>query len=136
MEVGKKAGPTPAQLERLTEVEAKLLDVALDECDPEAWTNQEKAEVRARELEADGLDKEAKLVRGQWKGERYWEKRNANLTIALITRIVTYRQRLEEARLAGGKGLGAADETRMADDMKEAERAVKKRLALVKRRAC
>jgi hypothetical protein len=141
-----KPGPTSEQLDRLTAIEGKLLDVACDECDPDGWINQEKADARAREIdmeadlaEANGdkalakiLRSEAKQVRYAWKGERYWEKKNANQTLALITRIVTYRQRLEESR--AGEGLGD-DEATLAADMKAAEKKVKGRLALVKKRA-
>jgi hypothetical protein len=141
-----KPGPTSEQLERLTAIEGKLLDVACDECDPDGWIDQEKADIRAREIdmeadlaEANGdkalakiLRCEAKQVRCAWKGERYWEKKNANQTLALITRIVTYRQRLEESR--AGEGL-VDDEEKISADMKEAEKKVKRRLALVKKRA-
>jgi hypothetical protein len=140
-------GPTPAQLDRLTEIEAKLLDVACDECDPDGWMNAEKAaeiaaekEQEAARLWAEGekveakmVSSEAKQIRSGWKGERYWEKKNANQTLALITRIVTYRQRLEEARLGSGKPLEDDDE-KMQADIKRAEGVVKKRLALVKKR--
>lgn len=131
-----RVGPTTDQLERLEAIEAKLLDVALDECDPDTWTDQEKAAQRAAEMEAEGQAKEAKVVRQNWKGERYWEKKNANQTLAIITRIVLYRQRLEEVRHGAGRGLRPEDEAKVAADMKTAEQIVKKRLALVKKRAC
>ena len=129
----KTAGPTSTQLERLAAIEAKLVDVALDECDPDGWTNAETAAEEARQLAEAGEVKDAKAILSGWKGQRYWEKKNANQTLALITRIVTYRQRLEEFA-KGGKPLGD-DEAKLEADMATAEKAVKKRLALVKKRA-
>lgn len=141
--------PSSEQLKRLAAIEAKLLDVACDECDPDGWVDEEKAAAKAKEVEAmaeraegegdalaaKGLRAEAKQIRNQWKGERYWEKKNANQTLALITRIVTYRQRLAEAK-QGEKDFSGDDEEKLAADMKSAEKKVKQRLALVKKRAC
>ena len=127
-------GPTPTQTQRLLQIEEKLLAVFLDEADPDNWMNEEKAKEEAQRLIEEGEDPKAaaKLVSG-WKGERYWEKKNANQTMALLTRIVTYRQRLNE--LAGAGTPPAADEEeRLAKDMKEAQEKISKRLRLIKGR--
>ena len=139
-------GPTPEQLKRVMELQEKLLDVALEESDPAGWMNAEKAEEEAREIEATADDvedeklrkmimAEAKQVRQSWKGQRYWEKKNATATVSLLTKLEMYRQRIEEGRQPGKAGGGIDDDEKVTADMKAAETKVKKRLSLVKKRA-
>lgn len=59
------------QLERLQELEEKLADVVLMECDPDLWPG---SGVRPRELTQ------------QERGDRYWCKKNAAATFALLQR--------------------------------------------------
>jgi hypothetical protein len=143
-----KPGPSAEQLERLIGLEGKLLEVALEECDPDNWIDQDKAEAKAKELEekalqalaggdeleAKNLYADAKALRKGWKGERYWEKKNATATVSLLTKLELYRQRMEEGRQAG-KGGNGDDDSKAAADMKAAEKKVRERLSLVKRRA-
>lgn len=143
-----KSGPSPEQLQRLMGLEEKLLEVALDECDPDGWMSEEKAEEEAKEYDrlaaqadednspemAKVFRAEAAAIRKGWKGQRYWEKKNATATVSLLTKLEMYRQRIEEGRQPG-KGGAPVDDERVKADMKAAESTVKKRLALVKKRA-
>jgi len=58
------------QIERLRELEEKLLDVYLDEADPANWPGFESL------VDGEPLTK-------QQRGDRYWEKKNAIATVAL-----------------------------------------------------
>lgn len=143
-----KSGPSTDQLQRLMGLEEKLLEVALEESDPDGWMSAEKAEEEAKVIElqamkaakegdpdlAKALYKEAAGVRNSWKGQRYWEKKNATATVSLLTKLEMYRQRIEEGRQPGKAGAGLDDE-KVKADMKVAEKTVKSRLALVKKRA-
>jgi hypothetical protein len=146
---GVKNGPSDDQLQRLMGLEGKLLDVALEESDPDKWISAEQAEAEAEELdrqaakaEEDGfsdiakdLRDEAKGLRKGWKGQRYWEKKNATATVSLLTKLELYRQRIEEGRQPGKGGGSLDDDAKIKADVKEAEKKVKSRLALVKKRA-
>lgn len=112
---------TPEQEKKLTTIEGKLLDVFLEEADPDAW-----AQVNP---EADKEEQQKS------RGDRYWQAKVANQTMALLTRIVAYRIKTSEAG-RGGKDASGDDDAKHARDMKEAEKKVKGRLALVKKRAC
>lgn len=145
-----KAGPSTEQLQRVMGLQEKLLEVALEESDPDGWMSAEKAEEEAQEYDrlaaqadADGAADLAKLHRAEaaairkgWKGQRYWEKKNATATVSLLTKLEMYRQRIEEGRQAG-KGNGSAiDPDKEAAEIKAAEKKVQARLSLVKKRAC
>lgn len=145
----KKAGPSSEQLQRLMALEGKLLEVAIEESDPDGWMSPEKAEAEAQELERqafsaledgnDVLEKillgEAKTARASWKGQRYWEKKNATATVSLLTKLELYRQRIEEGRQPGKGGSHPDDDKGLKEDIRKAEKAVQGRLALVKKRA-
>lgn len=125
----KTVGIRPDQETRLKELEEKLLDVFIDEADPGVWINEEKAEEKAREVEAFDAKAAAK-IRSGWKGDRYWEKKNANQTIALITRIVCYRKALAE--VPGSRPLAGDTEEAMKKDMADAETKVQERLRVAR----
>lgn len=59
----------PDKIKRLQELQGKLIDVFLDEGDPGRWVSP-----------ADGLN---------WRGDRYWDKRNAGATATLIVKVQT-----------------------------------------------
>jgi len=82
---------TGAKRKKLQEIRDRLFDVYLGEADPDNWTDEAKAKEKAKALVADGLkpSEAAKIVAG-WKGERYWEKKNANQTMALLLNIERY----------------------------------------------
>lgn len=139
-------GPSDEQLQRLMGLEEKLLEVALEECDPDGWMNEEQAEEAAKALEdlaaqcpdkdeAKALRTEAKEIRKGWKGQRYWEKKNATATVSLLTKLELYRQRIAEGRQPGKGGPSGDDDAKVAAEMKDAEKRVKQRLSLVKKRA-
>ncbi len=109
---------------KLHGIRERLLDVYLEEADPENWTNEESAKEEAQELlEAGAKPSEVMKVKTGWKGERYWEKKNANQTMAMLLNIERYL----EATGAGGVAGGVEE----ADDEEIArfEREAKKRLA-------
>lgn len=110
---------TAKQEKQLNSIESKLLDVFIDESDPDKW-DQVKATDPPKEQAAS-------------RGNRYWQAKVANQTMALLTRIVTYRTKLTEVK---GGGLDLDDEKEMKKDMKAAEKKVHARLSLVKKRAC
>jgi hypothetical protein len=130
MDTTKQPGPRADQEARLARLEEKLLDVFLDEGDPDGWINAEKAAQQASELAANGDSKGAKELLTGWKGHRYWEKKNANQTMALITRIVTYRKVLAEC--PPGEDLPLDTEEKLRQDMSEAEGRVRARLKAIK----
>lgn len=116
------------QEERLALLEEKLLDVFLEEADPDGWIDEAKAKELAAEMQAVDPKAAAKIA-AQWKGERYWEKKNANQTMALITRIGTYRQQLDERR-GQARPVGDPDE-RLQQQIDAAEQKVRDRLKVV-----
>lgn len=62
---------TPNQLERMRKLEEKLADVVLDEADPDSWPGKSKSL--------------ADLTAGE-RGDRYWCKKNAAASFALLAR--------------------------------------------------
>jgi hypothetical protein len=110
---------TPKQSKKLNELEDKLLDVFLEEGDPDTWPV-----VRPEE----SSDK-----RQAARGDRHWCAKNANQTMALLTRIVAYRLKLGEA--ASTTSTNADDDSKHWADMAAAEKKVKQRLSLVRSRA-
>lgn len=60
------------QYERMMALEEKLVDVFLDEANPEIWPGT-----------AIPVDQQDKMIRG----DRYWHKKNAVATLALINRL-------------------------------------------------
>ncbi|MGQ7937360.1 hypothetical protein [Paraburkholderia sp. D1E] len=57
------------QLERLQQLQEKLVDVYLDEADPENWP---------------GVGTMGAQLTKQERGDRYWEKKNAVATVMLV----------------------------------------------------
>lgn len=126
---------TTDQETRLAELEAKLLEVALDECDPDNWTTEESARENAL-AETEGLDPEAAAaliadaVKG-WRGNRYWDKKNGNQTLSMLTRVVALRMKIDERKENGG---GSETDPDLVQQMRDAEKEAKKKLRLVKGR--
>lgn len=110
---------TPKQNKKLAELEDKLLDVFIDEGDPDKWPIVKSTDTVKEQQAA--------------RGDRYWSAKNANQTIALLTRIVAYRLKLKE--VVPGAGSALDDDAALAADMKAAEKKVSGRLSLVKKRA-
>lgn len=111
---------TPKQAEKMARIESKLVDVFLEEADPDQW---------AKVNPEDG-PKVQQIARG----DRYWQCKVANQTMALLTRITAYRAKLDELLENGKTPLD--DDAKHAADMKAAEKKVNARLSLVKKRAC
>jgi hypothetical protein len=110
---------TPKQAKKLAELEDKLLDVFIAEGDPDKWPV----------VKATDTIKEQQTARG----DRYWSAKNANQTIALLTRIVSYRTKLAENKESGPAAVD--DDSAHWAAMAAAEKKVKARLSLVKKRA-
>lgn len=110
---------TPKQNKKLADIEEKLLNVFIDEADPDQWpTVDEEAEVKEQQ---------------KTRGDRYWHAKVANQTIALLTRIVAYRTKLKE--FSDSDKTAIDEDTKYSADMKTAEKKVTARLSLVKKRA-
>jgi len=115
---------TNERKQQMAELHEKLLEVYLAEADPDEWVTEESARKAAQEhIDNGGSKVEATKIAAGWKGERYWEKKNANQTMTLLINI----HRLIDA--AGGQGAAGDDEGDLGKEIKKAERTVKKRLA-------
>lgn len=77
----------PEQFERLQALHEKLVDVFLDEADPEKWPG--------KGVELANMD-------AKTRGDRYWSKKNAVATIALTQRIQSLVTVARTATAAGG----------------------------------
>lgn len=125
------------QEKKLEALEEKLIDVLLKEADPDRWPTEEMIIQRLDEALAAGQidEKEYKaLYKKASEKARYvilMEKKNANQTMALVTRMLAYRLKLEEARSQGSQP-PARETEEMHKEMAEAEKRVKHRLKLVK----
>jgi hypothetical protein len=106
------------QSKALADIEHKLMDVFLDEADPDTWPTINKKDTIKEQQAA--------------RGNRYWSAKNANQTMALLTRITAYRQKLKE-----GITIAASEDSDkgLERDMRTAEKKVTARLSLVKKRA-
>lgn len=108
---------TPTQIAKLETIETKLVNVFLDEANPDLWAQVDP--------QADAKEQQ------KARGDRYWQAKVANQTMALLTRIEAYR------RAVGGKQVKDEPDEREANrDIKAAEKKVRERLSLVKKRAC
>lgn len=87
------------QYERLQAISEKLTDVLLEEADPEKWPGAG--------IPLGTMDKAT-------RGDRYWSKKNAVGTVALIQRIDGLTQAI---RTASASGNGAAAVTEGADEL-------------------
>lgn len=105
------------QYERLQSLHEELADVFIGEADPKTWPGAGLAPT--------ALD-------SQTRGDRYWSKKNAVATIALMMRITGLTALVQQA----GTGTGAAvtDENDQLDqDVKDAEKQAAKLLDAVAR---
>lgn len=122
---------TPEKKKRLLEIQTELLDVYIEEADPKQWTSPEKirAEIGERlaagEIDRDQATDELGERLATWKGQRYWEKKNANQTMTMLTTINRFIEQIEGAGTPGAEDEAAAVERQI----KAAEQQVKKRLA-------
>lgn len=116
-----KAIPAAKQ-KKLDAIQTKLLDVYIQEADPDNWTTAEKvrAEVAAAlqsgELSEEEAGEELKTRLRQIKGDRYWEKKNAGQTMSLLCGLNRYEMQLsadgdpEEDSAKEAKAIAAAEE--------------------------
>lgn len=124
------------QEKKLEALEEKLIDVLLTEADPDKWPTKELIRQRLDEALAAGEidEKEYKALykKANEKAEYYilMKKKNANQTMALVTRILAYRMKLDESRRQGD-----APPPRIEDEMKNdiaaAEKKVRGRLRVI-----
>lgn len=98
------------QRTRLEELSDTLTEVVLDEADPKGWPG-------------DGIPLDA--MSKDERGDRYWCKKNAAATLALLTKLHTVLD-----RAAAGQGAGEEGDD-MEDEINKAEKEAKKRLHLV-----
>lgn len=89
----------PDKIKRLQELLSKLIDVFLDEGDPGKWVQP-----------ADGL---------QWRGDRYWDKKNAGATATLIVKVQTIIDQQLRNPIAAPTDATPGDERE--DDVSEAK---------------
>lgn len=105
----------PEQIQKLTELEEQLVDVFAEECKPEEWPGMKDQQAR---------------------GDRFWFKKNALATLAIVGRIQTV---LREIRVDGGtEQPGKGDPSRDLDEEsieQEAARLEKQGVALLKKHA-
>lgn len=118
------------QERKLAKLEDRLVSLFLEEGDPENWTTAEKIEAEYRaECAESGEPVDPKELRarcGQWRGNRYWEKKNADKTLGLCIRIATYRAKLLE--LQGHGAPTVDDEAKMKEEVTEATKKVQARM--------
>lgn len=94
------------QYERLQALQEKLVDVFLGEADPELWPG--------KGLQPGQMDQ-------QTRGDRYWSKKNAVATAALVQRVSNLTSKIEMANSnPGGAG---------ADEINEEESDLDKQVA-------
>lgn len=94
------------QFERLQALHEKLVDVFLDEADPEKWPGQG--------LPLTSMD-------ARTRGDRYWSKKNAVATIALTQRIQAL---VTVVRNASAAGAGEETPEAVADPEEDLDRQV------------
>ena len=82
------------QYEKLQALTEKLTDVFLAEADPDKWP---------------GVGIEPGQMDAQTRGDRYWTKKNAVATIALVQRVSGLTQRIQ---LASNGGDGSAEQVK------------------------
>jgi hypothetical protein len=106
----------PDQRKRLEELTEKLADVVLLEADPDEWPGATKGPADLSQQE---------------RGDRYWAKKNAAATLALLERT----QRTLSDAAAGGAHRGDAPGEDLDRDIKDAERRAQSLLDKVKAKA-
>lgn len=112
------------QFERLQALHEKLVDVFLDEADPEKWPGQG--------IELANMD-------AKTRGDRYWSKKNAVATIALTQRIQSLVTVVRQVTAGGGGEEAPEAVTEPEEDLDrqvaEAEKDAKRLLDTVQRKA-
>lgn len=108
------------QFEKLQALSEKLIDVAMDEADPDTWPGA-------------GW-KPAELTKEQ-RGDRYWSKKNAVATLSLIDRIHRIVNDVRSASAGGGADPAAVTEaeTELDAEINAAEKEATKLLDRVQR---
>lgn len=66
----------PDQITRLMDLEEKIADVAIEECDPDEWPGAGQPQ--------SAMDQET-------RGNRFWAKRNAGATLMLLGKVIALR---------------------------------------------
>ncbi len=102
----------PEQIKRLADIEEQLVDVFAAECKPEEWPTME--------------DKAS-------RGDRYWHKKNALATLAIVGRIQTVLRDVRAGDGTGDKAPPKDDEEGDETRQQEAERLAKQGIALLER---
>lgn len=112
------------QFTKLQDLHAKLVDVALQEADPEAWSG---AGIAPKDLSQ------------QDRGDRYWCKKNAVATISLAVRIDTLLGKVQGFGVTPGKPADDDGEDPAAGlldaEVNAAEREAKKLLVQFQKKA-
>ena len=97
----------PDQYEQLQQLNVKLTDVFLKEADPDQWPGHSTPPLE--------MTKEQ-------RGDRYWHKKNAVATIAIIMRVGNLVDIIQRNSQGGGGGSEVTDaEASLDADIKEAE---------------
>lgn len=94
---------------RLEELSDTLTEVVLEEADPKSWPGEG--------IPLDAMSKDE-------RGDRYWCKKNAAATLALLTKLHTVLDR-------AAAGVPADEGDDMEDEIRKAEKEAGKRLKLV-----
>jgi hypothetical protein len=105
----------PDQLARLKDIESRMIDVLIEEADPDNWSG---AGLRLADMDGD--------VRGQ----RFWCKKNAASTIVVLSGVGKLKENTKEAL-----GRDAFNPTQMETQILKAEREASAALARMQERA-
>jgi hypothetical protein len=119
---------TPEQMQKLQDLESKLVDVVLVEADPDTWP---------------GAGKDLKALDKQERGDRYWSKKNASASMALLMRVYSLADMARRAQAGtpppaaneGDDADGDLDRELSAVEKDAAARIEKLGLSLVPKRA-
>ena len=93
----------PDQLKRLADLSEKLADVVLSEADPDEWPGSGKGQAEMTQQE---------------RGDRFWAKRNAAATFALLSKT----NEIVERRADGSRERDGDDGSDMQRTIERAER--------------
>jgi len=108
----------PDQLVRLKDLSEKLVEVFLGEADPDFWP---------------GAGQDHADMDQQTRGDRYWVKKNAVATAALIRNVEAMSQPANAPAVPNDEAEREADlDRQVADAEKEAERVLKEAQRLTK----
>jgi hypothetical protein len=106
------------QYERLQSLHEELADVFIGEADPKKWPGAGLAPA--------ALDSKT-------RGDRYWSKKNAVATIALMMRITGLTALVQQAGTGGGAAAVTDENDQLDQDVKDAEKQAAKLLDAVAR---